>query len=222
MFRTWASELQPTIEICPIQLPGREGRLREPPFTRLEPLAVALAAALAPAMDRPFAFFGHSMGALIGFELARHLRAVGRPEPIYLAVSAYGAPQLPRRRQPIHHLSDVAFTEELRRLNGTPTELLEHAELMQLVLPTLRADFALVEEYSYVDEPPLGCPIAAFGGLEDFEAPRESLEPWRKQTSKSCALRMLPGEHFFLNSSQGSICRSLALDLHGIAPIEAG
>jgi surfactin synthase thioesterase subunit len=196
-----------------VQLPGREGRLREPPFARLAPLLDALAPALIPFMGMPFAFFGHSMGALIAFELARHLRRSRQPGPAYLAVSGFPAPQIPDHDPPIHQLPDAQFIHALARLNGTPTEVLEHAELMQLMLPALRADFALCEEYRYVAEAPLTCPIAAFGGLQDHEAPCERLEPWREQTSADFALRMLPGDHFFLNGARPSLCQALALDL---------
>src|SRR5438552_2333015 len=123
-FRTWAEGLPPEVELCPVQLPGREGRLRETPFTRIAPLVAALVTALRGYLDTPYAFFGHSLGALVGFELARALRRTGGPGPRGLLVSAYRAPDLPDPDPPLHLLSSPAFWDELRRLNGTPPEVL--------------------------------------------------------------------------------------------------
>jgi medium-chain acyl-[acyl-carrier-protein] hydrolase len=170
----------------------------ERPFTRLSPLVEALAQALAPLLDRPFAFFGHSLGALVSFELARQIRRQYGVHPVRLFVSAGRAPQIPHRVPPIHTLPDKEFLVELRRLNGTPSELLDHEELMDIMLPLLRADFALYETYVYLTEPPLSCPISAFGGLQDHRVSKSDLEAWRAQTSGSFSLRMFPGDHFFL------------------------
>src|SRR5205823_631917 len=141
--RPWVDALPATIEVCPVQLPGREGRFGEPAFTRMAPLVDALARALPPHLGRPFAFFGHSMGALVGFELARLLRREHGLEPAHLFVSGCAAPQLRDPGRPLHRLPDAEFRQELRRLGGTPPAVLENDELMGLVLPLLRADFAL-------------------------------------------------------------------------------
>src|SRR5512132_3878400 len=139
-YRLWR-RLQPaSIEVCPVQLPGREGRIRETPYRRVEPLAETLAGLLAPCAGRPFAIFGHSMGALIGFVLARRLRAMGLPGPAHLFVSAARPPGEMRRGEPVHTLSDESFVHALRALRGTPEQVLEHRELMELLLPTLKAD----------------------------------------------------------------------------------
>ncbi len=149
IFRTWPNSLPATAEVCPVELPGRGTRLKETPFTRLLPLVQALAQALLPHLDKPFAFFGHSMGALISFELTRQLRRLYGLVPLHLFVSAHRAPQLPDPDPPIHTLPEAEFMEELRCLNGTPKEVLEQPELMELMLPILRADFALCETYIY-------------------------------------------------------------------------
>src|SRR5437763_15337105 len=142
VFRAWQKGLSEAIEVCPVQLPGRGARISEPPFTELSPLVRAAAQALAPHLDKPFAFFGHSMGALICFELARHLRKDGGPQPVHLFVSGRCGPQTPR--EPFAgDLPDSEFQEMLRRYNGTPEEVLENRELMELLLPAVRADFAL-------------------------------------------------------------------------------
>lgn len=208
VFRDWHKTLPRAVEICPIQFPGRGSRLREAPFTRLSALVPALAEAIRPQLETPFVFFGHSMGAIINFELARYLRKEYGLTPLHLFVSGRRAPQVPLREPVTHDLPEPEFLVELARLNGTPSEVLQNLELMQLILPILRADFALCETYTYVDEPPLDCPISAFGGLRDRKVTRQDLEEWRVQTSSSYLLRMLPGDHFFLNA-----CQPLLLDL---------
>jgi medium-chain acyl-[acyl-carrier-protein] hydrolase len=173
----------------------------------------ALAEALEPQLKTPFVFFGHSMGAIINFELARHLRKEYGLSPLHLFVSGRRAPQVPPREPVTHDLPEPEFLRELSRLNGTPIEVLQDLELMQLVLPILRADFALCETYTYVDEPPLDCPISAFGGLRDRRVTRQDLEDWRAQTSSSYLLRMLPGDHFFLNTCQPLLLGLLTREL---------
>jgi medium-chain acyl-[acyl-carrier-protein] hydrolase len=205
------------VEVCPVQLPGRGTRLTEPPFTQLSRLVQALAEALFPLLDKPFAFFGHSLGALVSFELARQLRrqhGVG-VQPVHLFVSADRAPQIPYRDLPIHSLPEGQFLVELRRLKGTPREALEDEELMQSMLPVLRADFAVYETYVFSTEPPLNCPISTYGGLQDHKVSRGDLEAWRDQTSVSFSLRMFPGDHFFLNTTQPVLLRVLSQELRG-------
>jgi medium-chain acyl-[acyl-carrier-protein] hydrolase len=185
----------------------------EPPFSRLSLLVEALAEALVPLLDRPFALFGHSLGSLVSFELARRLRANHQARPVRLFVSAGPAPQVPHRGLPIHSLPEREFAAELHRLDGTPEELLNHKELMDVVLPSLRADFALYESYQYSSGPPLSCPISTFGGLNDQRVNRADLEAWRDQTSASFSIRMFPGDHFFLKSTQPLLLRALAHEL---------
>ncbi len=211
IFRTWSDALPADVEVCPVQLPGRGTRLMERPFTRLSPLIEALAQGLAPLLDMPFAFFGHSLGTLVSFELARRIRKQYGVHPVRLFVSAGRAPQIPYRDPSIHTLPDKEFLAELRRLNGTPSELLDHEELMEIMLPILRADFALYETYVYSTEPPLNCPISAFGGLQDHKVKDSDLEAWRAQTSVSFSLRMFPGDHFFLK--QPLLLRALSQEL---------
>lgn len=215
IFRTWADGLPADVEVCPVQLPGRGTRLMEPLFTQLSPLIQALAQALLPLLDKPFAFFGHSLGALVSFELARQLRRQYGVQPVRLFVSASRAPQLPHRGLPIHTRSEGDFLAELRHLNGTPREVLDHEELMQISLPVLRADFAVYETYVYPTEPPLNYPISAFGGLRDRTVSQSDLEAWREQTSVSFSLQMFPGDHFFLNTTQPLLLRVLSQELHG-------
>jgi medium-chain acyl-[acyl-carrier-protein] hydrolase len=213
IFRTWSDGLPADVEVCPVQFPGRGTRLMESPFTQLSPLVQALAEALVPLLDKPFAFFGHSLGALVGFELARQLRRHSGVQPVGLFVSADRAPQIPPRDRPLHALPEGEFLNELRRLNGIPGKVLEDIELMQIMLPVLRADFAVYETYVYTTEPPLDCPISTFGGLQDHRVSRGDLEAWRDQTNASFSLQMLPGDHFFLNKAQPLLHQVLSQEL---------
>ncbi|MGD9251959.1 MAG: thioesterase II family protein [Desulfobacterales bacterium] len=198
-YRTWPERLRPDIEICAIQLPGREERLAETPFDRLASLVDVLVDVLYPYMDFPFAFFGHSLGSLISFELTRRLRRQKAPCPLQLFVSGSRAPQIPDPDPPIHQLPDAEFIAALRRFNGTPSAVLDNPELMELFLPLLRSDIRLYETYLYDHEDPLDCPISAFGGLEDKEVSSEELAAWRDQTRKRFRMQIFPGDHFFLN-----------------------
>ena len=213
MFNSWTEFLPAKIQICPIQLPARESRWGEPPATRLKPLIQTLAPLLKPELDIPFAFFGHSLGALLAFELAREFRRQNGPAPVHLFVSSSSPPQLPNRSRPIHRLPEPQFIEELKRLKGIPEEILQDSELMQLFLPTLRADFAILETYFYVSEEPLDCPISTFGGLEDDKVNREVLTAWQEQTSSDFTMQMFPGDHFFLRSEGRALVQSISKKL---------
>jgi medium-chain acyl-[acyl-carrier-protein] hydrolase len=212
-FRAWQENLLPDIEVCPVQLPGRGNRVSEAPFTNYDLLVRASAGALLPYLNKPFALFGHSMGAMLSFELARLLRSAHNLQPEHLFVSARRAPQVSHPEPPTHDLPEADFVSAVSRLNGLPKEVLEQPELMQLMVPLLRADFAVCETYTYVAGPALSCPITAFGGLQDREVTREHIEPWREQTTGQFSLRMLPGDHFFLNTAQQFLLRVIAQTL---------
>lgn len=213
-FRTWPDNLPSSVEVCSVELPGRGFRLTESAFTSLAPLVQAIADALLPHLDKPFAFFGHSMGGLVSFELTRVLRRHDGLNPVHLFVSGRRAPQLPNLDSPIHNLPESEFLDELRHLEGTPQAVLENAELMRLLLPTLRADFTVVETYAYAAEPPLDCSITAFGGLQDRKVSYDQLNAWQEQTDAAFSLHMLPGNHFFLHSAQSLLLKLLSQDLH--------
>jgi medium-chain acyl-[acyl-carrier-protein] hydrolase len=164
-------------------------------------------------LDLPFAFYGHSLGGLIVFELARELRRNHDIQPVQLVVSGTRAPQCAHRERAIHSLPGAEFIAELRRLNGTPDGILENPELMEIMLPLLRADFALYEKYSYAVELPLGCPIAAFGGWDDPRVEYSDLEAWGDQTTASFSLNMFRGGHFFLNTAPSLLLHALSKEL---------
>lgn len=217
LFRSWVDALPAEIDLCGIQLPGREDRLSEPAYTRLAPLLQTLAEAIAPYLDRPFAFYGHSMGALISFELARQLRRSSDRHPAHLYLAAYRAPQLPNPNIKIYHLPPEVFKVVLRA-DGIPETLLQNDELMQIMLPTLRADYELCDTYEYREEPPLTCPMALFGGLDDVRVRQSDLQAWQQHTSAPQSLLMLPGSHLFLHTAQDllttEISQSLEKHLH--------
>jgi medium-chain acyl-[acyl-carrier-protein] hydrolase len=169
-------------------------------YTRLAPLVTDLADAMAEEVRYPFAFFGHSMGALISFELARELRRRHSAAPVHLYVSGRRAPQISHTELNIFDLPDDQFIKQMQRFNGTPREVLQNAELMELFLPVLRADFELVETYQYTPGEPLPCSITAYGGFEDEDAPQATVLAWEQQTSSNFASRMVPGGHFFIQS----------------------
>jgi medium-chain acyl-[acyl-carrier-protein] hydrolase len=218
IFRTWPERLPSDIEVCAIQLPGREDRFRETPFVRFPALIDALAEVLYPYMDFPFAFFGHSLGALISFELTRRLRRQKAPCPLHLFVSGCRAPQIPNPDPPIHQLPDVEFIEELGRFNGTPKAVLDNPELMEVFLPLLRSDIGLYETYAYHNEAPLDYPITAFGGLEDEEVSRDELAAWNSQTRSRFNMQIFPGDHFFLNGKESNgVLEIISSDINKIA-----
>lgn len=214
-YRTWPAHLPADSEVCAVQLPGREGRLREPLFRSLTDLIPPLADALEPFLDRPCAFFGHSMGAIIAFELARELRRRRVSALTALLVSARIAPQTPDPDRPVYQLPEPEFIDRLRTFNGTPDAVLQNPELLAMLVPILRADFAINEGYVYAEEPPLDVPIAAFGGDRDPVVPSGKLGEWASQTSAGFSQRIFAGDHFFLNSAQAELIRAIVPLLSG-------
>jgi len=212
-FRAWQGLLPDTIEVCAVQLPGRETRIREPALTRMDGLVSSLTEALAPSLSPPYALFGHSLGALVAFELARSLRRHGLPMPVQLLLSGHGAPQLPDMRLHIHKLPQADFLRELARYHGTPRPVLESRELMEILSPTLRADFAALETYRFVPEPPLDLPISVFGGTRDPEVRPEQLEAWREQTNAGFRVRLFPGGHFYLHEELIEVLTAVQEDI---------
>lgn len=214
IFRTWPNHLPEHVEVCAVRLPGRAQRIKEPPFSHLPHLVNALTPVLAENyLDRPFVFLGYSMGAIIAFEVARACSLRYGLLPERLLIAARRAPQVPLMRVPLHQLPPAEFATALRTLGGTPDSVLDNAEMRELFLPILRADFTLSESYMYDRGEPLACPIAAFGGTFDPLVSHDSLDAWRTQTTDSFTLRMFSGGHFFINSQSSALLQAISAEL---------
>ena len=216
VFRDWPAALPPPVNLFAVQLPGRESRLREPPFQKMSDLVAAIGPVIAEQVPAPFAFFGHSMGALVSFELTRYLRRECGLEPLHLFVSGRQGPHLPGRLAPIHALPDDEFKAGLKRFNGTPQEVLDNPELMELLAPILRSDLAVCETYLFSEEPPLSCPITMFAGSEDPGVHPSDLESWSGLTTERFAVHLTEGDHFFLRTKRSWLLDKLSGDLMGL------
>jgi medium-chain acyl-[acyl-carrier-protein] hydrolase len=217
-FRTWPAGLPGDVEVLAIELPGRESRFREKPLDRIGPLVTSLVAALEGELSTPFAIYGHSMGALLGFSVACELRRMSRREPVHLFASGRRAPQLPDA-SPMHQLPRRDLLDRLRRLGGVPDAVLENDELMEVFLPILRADIAVSEAEMVVPATPLGCPITALGGATDPRASLTELQAWSAQTSAAFECEIFPGGHFFLQSERAALLDSLSRRLARIKAV---
>jgi len=211
-FRSWSESLSRKIEICALQIPGRSARLHEPAFRQMEPLVEAVTKEMLGRLEKPFAFFGHSMGATLSFEVACRLRDEHGVEPQHLFVSGRRAPHRPCP-PPIYDLPEPQFIEKLRSLKGTPEEVLEHQEFLQMLIPMLRADFEVIETYKYSPRPALTCPITALGGLSDEKVGQEHLDAWRELTSGAFSMHMFAGDHFFINSAQKELLQTISNEI---------
>lgn len=206
-FRTWRALAPAGLEVCPVRYAGREGLEEAAPFTRIEPLVAALAAAAEPLLGQPFALLGHSMGALVAFELARFLRRRRWPAPAHLFVAAHPAPHT--LGPPVHQLPpDELILAHLRWLRQGSEAVSD--ELLTLLLPRLRADYAVCAAYQPRDEAALGCAITAFGGEADPFVTREALAAWAQETQRAFSLHMLAGDHFFLHREAAAILSTVA------------
>lgn len=202
IYRSWLNSFPIHIEVVPVELPGRGTRISEPLFRRLSPLLSSLTAAMEPYLDRPFALFGHSLGGLLGFELARTLLEQRNLRPEHLFISGCRAPQMPSAVSDTYNLPHDEFIERIRHLDGTPAEVLETPELLELLLPILRADFELYDTYQFESLPLLTCPISAFGGLKDIIVSPEQLDGWKVHTTGPFNRRMFPGGHFYIHTDE--------------------
>jgi medium-chain acyl-[acyl-carrier-protein] hydrolase len=215
IYRTWPEELPANVELVAVELPGRDTRFKDAPFDRLATMVPAVADALADELRAPFAIYGHSMGALIGFALTRELRRRKVPAPRHLFVSGRRAPQFPEP-DPMFDRSDAAFLEGLRRLGGISEAVLQEEELMAIFSPILRADFAIGDTAVIAAEEPLDVPISVLGGLTDERASVEELHAWGAQTRAAFDVETFTGGHFFLHSERAALLRSLARRLAAV------
>jgi medium-chain acyl-[acyl-carrier-protein] hydrolase len=212
-FARWQREASADLEICAVQLPGREDRIRESPPGNVSALLSALTAELSPYFDKPYALYGHSFGARLAFELARYLRMAALPGPIHLFVSGSAPPDAPPPAR-LGELSDEEFLAKVSLLyQGIPSAVLAEPELLRVLVPALKADFRIMEAMEYRPEPPLDIPISAFGGRSDHAVSERDLAGWSSHTKRRFRLEMFDGDHFLLRTSAESVLRSITREL---------
>lgn len=207
LFREWQNDVPPGTEVLAVALPGREGRIAEKPVTQLHTLVDMLVKVLPT--DLPFAFFGHSLGAIVGFELARQLHERRMPVPQHLFISASSAPHLCRRSISRAQLGDAELLRLLEGFGGTPREVLEHPELRAMVLATLRADFNLIDEYSVPDGYTARLPITAYGGTVDHNVSFDRIMAWDRWGTDDFSFHPFEGDHFYLIRQRRPLIGSL-------------
>lgn len=212
IYRSWQRWLPEQLDLCLVHLPGHGKNLSGRAFSRLVPLVAEIIVHISLLIDIPYVLFGHSMGALISFELARELSRQGAG-PKHVFVSGCRAPQYPRNEPATFNLPRDAFLRELKRLKGTPEEVLANPEMVALFIDLLRADFEVVETYQYHPGKPLSCPITVYSGTEDEHVTVESCRQWQKQTSASCKTRMFSGNHFFIRNAGPEFLNAFRTDL---------
>lgn len=212
VYRPWALQMPAEVEVCAIELPGRGNRLRESPLDSVETMVAQLLDHLLPELDRPFVFFGHSMGAVLAYETALALAGAGHPLPEHLFVSGRRPPHVPDPMSPLGELPVSAFVAEInRRYGGIRPELLAHPDVMELLLPALRADIRALDRHQPAHlRAALPCPITAMGGDADAVTPAEHLEAWRPLTAAAFAARRYTGDHFYLDPRRAEVLADLA------------
>lgn len=214
LYKDWPELFPPTVDVCPVQLPGRGARSGEPRYEDVADAVEGISEALGELPPLPLALYGHSLGGLLAFELARELTHLGEP-PVHLFPVASPAPHLPLGRPPIHDGPEDALLGYLREMGGTPDEVLEKRWLLGMFLPTVRADLRMFETYVHGRDAALPCPITALGGAEDPHVSADALEGWRQHTVGPFQRRAFPGGHFFVDGdptgAQALVYTSLGL-----------
>jgi surfactin synthase thioesterase subunit len=209
----WQAILGPAIEVCGVQLPGRGDRLDEAPIRAFPELIPILGRVLAEQSPMPFAFFGHSLGAVVAFELARYCQLRSARMPVHLFVSGCAAPQCLAPGHYLQKLQGDALIKTVEEYNGTGREILENPELMALILPAIRADFALADNYRYIPSPSLDVPITVLAGERDDGVSVEQVEGWQKETTHAIRVVWFGGDHFFINADQTAVLDLLKIEL---------
>jgi surfactin synthase thioesterase subunit len=213
-FHPWVKKLPQDIEIIGVRMPGTESRILERPPESIPEAVNNITLVIYPELDKPFAFFGHSVGALFGFELAREVVRKNGMRPVHFFAAGIRAPQVPLRHPPIHDLAEEEFLEEMeRRYSGVPQEIVQDPDLLQIVLPGLRAGLKMSEGYKYTEGEPLDCDITVFGGYEDKSVNNADLKSWREQTKGRFAMHFFPGDHFFIYYEQDHLLSLLSSEL---------
>jgi medium-chain acyl-[acyl-carrier-protein] hydrolase len=212
IYSSWADSLPGSIEICAIQYPGHGNRIGDRLRYHVDDLIESILPDVTTRLDIPYAFFGHSLGALVGYEISKKLPTQG--SLVHVFVSAHRAPQIPDPNPTLHNLDDLTFLDRIVKLGGMEKELIQSKELVEIILPILKADFTICENYQFQDKYILDCPVSVFGGLEDLYISRNDLLAWKELTSRAFSLRMFPGDHFFIRKSQYYILQVIARELN--------
>lgn len=218
VFREWKSRLPAWVHPVPLTLPGRGARHGEALHYEWPALMDVLTWEVRPYVDRPVAIFGHSLGALVALEMAHALRIRLGKEPAWLGVAGCIAPSRRQAERKWLSCPEDEFLEELRSLNGTPPELLENRELLDLVMPALRADFHLAGIYEYRQRPPLATPMLIMGGTQDEEVMDvpDNLSAWGDETRGASRIKKIEAGHFFIESHRDEVIRSIIPDLDAV------
>jgi medium-chain acyl-[acyl-carrier-protein] hydrolase len=199
-FLSWTKALPDNVELIIIQAPGRGARIGEPAYSNMQALMSDLIKIIPSVLNKPYIFFGHSLGSRIAFELMNQLKVLNHVLPLHFIASASRGPQHKCSKEPIYNLSRDEFIKALKRLNGTPRMVLENKELMDLFLPLLKADFEIADRYYYQGQARFNCSISVFGGEDDFDISRSMLNSWGDHFSTDADVHLLPGDHFFIDS----------------------
>lgn len=216
MFRDWVKYIPSQIELIAIQLPGRENRFHEEPIKKTGKAVNEISNILESYFDKPFAFFGHSMGALLSYETARSLAENNKNIPEHLFVSGRSSPNTVRKKSPIHHLPEDLFFREIQKYGGLPKEILDDAEMRSFFFPTLRADLEMCEKYTYNKTTALNIPITVYNGLADEGVNPSEKNGWEDMTEMHCEIKYFAGGHFFFRDSAGDFFRQFRTDLENL------
>lgn len=222
-YRSWPDHLGPDVAVDAVVLPGRDSRFREPPLSRMDAVVQDVLDAVGPGLSAPYALFGYSMGAQVAFHVALEIRARGLPAPNHLFVAASPGPSV-QREIPAWRESDEELVRYVDRIGGTPPELLRQRDLLELTLPTLRADLTAVATCPYRRRRPLTCAIHAFSGADDASAPPEHVSAWARETGGAFRHTTYPGRHFFIETSLAEVTAAIAAELpsHPVGAAERG
>jgi medium-chain acyl-[acyl-carrier-protein] hydrolase len=210
VYRPLTNLLPDGVSVYAYELPGRGRRFGEEIPDRLAGIVEDAFLPIKGLIERPYAFFGHSLGGIIAFEMARHLRKQGHPLPRHLFVSGIRAPQVPKREEEAFSLPRQEFIDKIKELGGTPSEILENEEMLDIMIPVLRKDFQLYETYSYSQDAPLSIPITAFGGRGDNFVTEGDIKKWSEHTSSLFEMRMFDGDHFFILDNMDNVAQLIA------------
>lgn len=209
IYRQWQTSMKNICQICPVELPGRGSRFGESFCDSLLSAAEGAANAIAPYTQSPYILFGHSLGSVMALETARKLQSNASPSPLCLIVSGRFPPHAQPPRKQLHTMPDTALIDEMRRLGGTPEEILQNKEILEMMLPIVREDFRLIETHKSDPLPCLNIPIYVCCGRDDEDSPIALLTQWKEITDKTCSINLFDGGHFYINESRDALIRHI-------------